>query len=106
MMIQKKYFIKDTARELKFGEEIDAFKSIEQNGKTRLYHFDCKFVDDPELIAKLLEAELIEEVESDEEPEEDDEPVYDFNTEELVAMLMDENNEQNKDIAELINVYV
>lgn len=61
----KKYFLKDSNEELKFGDiiELDFTKDTE-DGHTRHHHLECKFI--PDLIPLLLKQEIIigKEVES------------------------------------------
>ena len=54
----KKYFIKGTDEELKFGDIIEADFTKESKGKTIEHHLECKFI--PELIDILLENDIIE----------------------------------------------
>lgn len=54
----KKYFLKDSNEELKFGDiiELDFTKDM-KNGNTRHHHLECKFI--PDLIPLLLKQEII-----------------------------------------------
>lgn len=54
----KKYFLKDSNEELKFGDiiELDFTKDTE-DGHTRYHHLECKFI--PDLIPLLLKQEII-----------------------------------------------
>lgn len=64
----KKYFMQETAEELKFGDMIvlDLSKEME-NGHTKHHHLECKFI--PELVPILLEEGVIKEKEvKDEKP--------------------------------------
>lgn len=58
----KKYFMKDSNEELKFGDiiELDFTKDTE-DGHTRHHHLECKFI--PDLIPLLLKQEIIVEKE-------------------------------------------
>lgn len=64
----KKYFMQETAEELKFGDMIvlDLSRDME-NGHTKHHHLECKFI--PELVPILLEEGVIKEEEvKDEKP--------------------------------------
>ena len=64
----KKYFMQETAEELKFGDMIvlDLSRDME-NGHTKHLHLECKFI--PELVPILLEEGVIKEEEvKDEKP--------------------------------------
>jgi hypothetical protein len=79
----KKYFMQETAEELKFGDMIvlDLSKEME-NGHTKHHHLECKFI--PELVPILLEEGVIK------EEEVEDETPLDFQDEdenELYALL-------------------
>lgn len=58
----KKYFLKDSNKELKFGDiiELDFTKDTE-DGHTHHHHLECKFI--PDLIPLLLKQEVIVEKE-------------------------------------------
>lgn len=58
----KKYFLKDSNEELKFGDiiELDFTKDM-KNGNTHHHHLECKFI--PNLIPLLLKQEVIVEKE-------------------------------------------
>lgn len=64
----KKYFMQETAEELKFGDMIVLDLSEDmKNGHTKHYHLECKFM--PELVPILLEEGIIKEEEiKDEKP--------------------------------------
>lgn len=64
----KKYFMQETAEELKFGDMIVLDLSHDmKNGHTKHYHLECKFI--PELVPILLEEGVIVEKEvKDEKP--------------------------------------
>lgn len=58
----KKYFMKDSGEELKFGDMIELdFTKDTNDGHTCHHHLECKFV--PGLISMLLEQEIIKEEE-------------------------------------------
>lgn len=58
----KKYFMKDSGEELKFGDMIELdFTKDTNDGHTCHHHLECKFI--PGLIPMLLEQEIIEEKE-------------------------------------------
>nr|DAT77961.1 MAG TPA: tyrosine-protein kinase [Caudoviricetes sp.] len=58
----KKYFMKDSGEELKFGDMIELdFTKDTKNGHICHHHLECKFV--PGLIPMLLEQEIIKEEE-------------------------------------------
>lgn len=58
----KKYFMKDSGEELKFGDMIELdFTKDTKDGHTCHHHLECKFV--PGLIPMLLEQEIIKEEE-------------------------------------------
>jgi hypothetical protein len=62
----KKYFLKDSEKELEFGDSITAdFTTEMKNGHTKHHHLDCVFI--PELIPMLLETGMIREEEADDE---------------------------------------
>lgn len=61
----KKYFLQETAEELKFGDMIVLDLSHDmENGHTKHHHLECKFM--PELVPILLEEGIIEEKEVEE----------------------------------------
>lgn len=62
----KKYFMKDSNKEIKFGDmvEIDFTKDL-PDGSSKYYHMECKFL--PELLPIFLDCDVIEEIEVDEE---------------------------------------
>lgn len=65
----KKYFMKGTDDEIKFGEELELdFAKKTKHGTIRHNHLECVFV--PELVEQLLEDNIIE-VREEEEPKED-----------------------------------
>ena len=56
----KKYFMKDSGEELKFGDMIELdFTKDTNDGHTCHHHLECKFI--PGLIPMLLEQKIIEE---------------------------------------------
>nr|DAG87399.1 MAG TPA: hypothetical protein [Crassvirales sp.] len=56
----KKYFMKDSGEELKFGDMIELdFTKDTSDGHTCHHHLECKFI--PGLIPMLLEQKIIEE---------------------------------------------
>lgn len=58
----KKYFMKDSGEELKFGDMIELdFTKNTNDGHTCHHHLECKFI--PGLIPMLLEQGIIEEKE-------------------------------------------
>ncbi|WP_308395835.1 hypothetical protein [Prevotella sp.] len=58
----KKYFMKDSGEELKFGDMIELdFTKDTSDGHTCHHHLECKFI--PGLIPMLLEQGIIEEKE-------------------------------------------
>lgn len=58
----KKYFMKDSGEELKFGDMIELdFTKDTNDGHTCHHHLECKFI--PGLIPMLLEQGIIEEKE-------------------------------------------
>lgn len=58
----KKYFMKDSGEELKFGDMIELdFTKDTNDGHTCHHHLECKFI--PGLIPMLLEQEIIKEEE-------------------------------------------
>lgn len=64
----KKYFMKGTSDEVKFGDMIVLdLTEDKEDGKVLHHHLDCKFV--PDLIPMLLEQEVIEEVSEGEDEE-------------------------------------
>ena len=59
----KKFFLKETGKELQFGDMIELdFTQEMPNGKTKYHHLECKF--HPMLVPILLESGVIEEKES------------------------------------------
>lgn len=64
----KKYFMQETAEELKFGDMIVLDLSHDmENGHTKHHHLECKFI--PELVPILLEEGVIKEEDvKDEKP--------------------------------------
>lgn len=62
----KKYFMKDSGEELKFGDMIELdFTKDTNDGHTCHHHLECKFI--PGLIPMLLEQKIIEEREFENE---------------------------------------
>lgn len=56
----KKYFMKESGKEIKFGDTIEMdFTKDMPNGKVRHYHIDCEFI--RELVPLFLENDVIEE---------------------------------------------
>lgn len=52
-----KYYLKETGKELHFGDEIILDFTEDEGGKTTFHHLDCKFV--PGLVPYMLEAGII-----------------------------------------------
>lgn len=75
----KKYFLRETAEELEFGDMIVLDLSHDmENGHTKHHHLECKFM--PELVPILLEEGIIKEKEVKEEKPldfQDDSPMID-----------------------------
>lgn len=74
----KKYFMKDSGEELKFGDMIELdFTKDTKNGHICHHHLECKFI--PGLIPMLLEQEIIEEKKfKDENPDTTSNENYDI----------------------------
>ena len=69
----KKYFLKNSNEELKFGDIIELdFTKDTKDGHTRYHHLECKFI--PDLIPLLLKQEIIieKEIESKDTKTSDD----------------------------------
>lgn len=68
----KKYFMKDSGEEVKFGDMIELdFTKDTEDGHTCHHHLECKFI--PGLIPLLLEKNIIEEKELKEDKDENTE---------------------------------
>lgn len=75
----KKYYFKETGKELQFGDMIELdFTEDMKNGKTKYHHLECKF--HPALVEMLLKNEIITEKEVDDSIEYvyDDEDSWDL----------------------------
>lgn len=74
----KKYFMKDSGEELKFGDMIELdFTKDTKNGHICHHHLECKFI--PGLIPMLLEQGIIKEEEfKDENPDTTSNENYDI----------------------------
>ena len=57
--MSKKFYLKGTDEELKFGDMIELDMTEEKKGETIHHHVECKFL--PELVDLLLESDVIEE---------------------------------------------
>lgn len=90
----KKYFMKDSNKEIKFGDmvEIDFIKDL-SNGSIKHCHMECKFL--PELLPIFLDCDVIEEVEVEEGDFEGEEP---SDIEDRIMDTLDNMNEVVKDI--------
>lgn len=68
----KKYFMKNSGEEVKFGDMIELnFTKDTEDGHTCHHHLECKFI--PDLIPLLLEKDIIEEKELKEDEKENTE---------------------------------
>ena len=97
----KKYFMKESGKELNFGDSIVLeYTEVNKNGGVEHHFFSSMFL--PELIEDLLELGIIREEEvEDEEEEKDAEPLTDEELDRILVSLMDENDEQKEAIEEL-----
>lgn len=91
----KKYFMKETQEELKFGDMIELDFSNDNGEKTVHHHMECKFI--PELVDTLLENDIIEEKEIKEKPE-----TIDFNVEDEEDTVIDELIQSQIEIKNLL----
>ena len=64
--MSKKYYLKGTDEELKFGDKIELDMAKEKKGKTIHHHVECRFL--PELVDLLLESDVIEQRETKHKP--------------------------------------
>lgn len=73
----KKYFMKGTDDELKFGDMIELdFTKEGKDGHVKHHHMECKFL--PEFLEMLLENDIIEE-RGEDEPEDNGPLDFEFN---------------------------
>ena len=89
----KKYFFKESGKEVKFGDMITLDLSEElPNGNVKYRHLDCKFV--PGIAQYLIDEDIIE-VEDTEDTEE--------NEEKWEGLHLNLDNEDNEILNDLIN---